>query len=156
MPSAIVAGTNSWVTEAEANTFLGDRLDADTYWIDDEPDNTRALLTAYNWLNNSGRFDFPDVAVQIMKDAQCEYALFLLQHQPDIDLRMGLISQGVVKAGVVKEEYDRKETGIPIPPFVSDMLSDYQTQTPFYIFDIERDEEQETDYNAPGNLTRNT
>lgn len=149
---AIVVGTNSWVTEVIANTYMGDRLDADGYWADGEADNVRALITAYKWLT-CGKYSFPATATQSMKDAQCEMALFLLQHQPDIDLRMGLQAQGVIAAGVVKERYKNDNTvELPIPPIVQKLLEGYSTDRPVYLVNIERNEEEGVDYDAYANL----
>ncbi len=150
---AIVVGTNSWVTEAEANTYMGDRLDADSYWVDGAANNPRAIITAYQWLTNSPKFSFPTVVVQVMKDAQMEMALFLLQHQPDIDLRTGIQAQGVSEAGVVKEKYITY-AGIPVPPVVLDLAYAYRAEFHSYLIDLERDSEQLTSYDAVGNLPR--
>lgn len=156
--AGIVVGTNSWLTESDANDYMDDRVLSGEYWTDGASDNRPALITAYNLLKNGGKYDIGAITTdQKVKDAQCEYALFLLQHEPDLDLRMGIQSQGVVVAGIVKERYDRNGmTGIPIPPIVISLLEDYRTDKRFFIFDIERDEEQTTNYNAPGNLSRDT
>ena len=153
MAATIELGTNSWVTEAEADAYMAERLGAGDYWTDGGADNIPAVITAYRWLTGSGRYSFPTTATTIMKQSQCEMALFLLQNSPDIDLRMGLQAQYVVEAGVVKEKY-RTPTGIPVPPTVDRILRAYLAETPFAIFDIERDEERTTSYNAPGNLER--
>jgi len=149
---ALTVGTNSWLTEADANTYMGNRLDADGYWVDGEDNNVRALITAYKWLN-AGKFTFPDTTTQAMKDGQCEMALFLLQHQPDLDLRMGLQVQGVIAAGVVKETY-RKDNSIelPIPPIVQKLFAGYDTDRPVYLVNIERNEEEGVAYDAYSNL----
>ncbi len=150
---AIVVGTNSWILEADANTYMGNRLDADSYWIDEEANNARALITAYNWLN-AGNWSFPDTVTQGMKDAQCEMALFLLQHQPDIDLRMGLQAQGVVVAGVVKEKYKNDNyVELPFPPIVQKLLESYETSRPIFLVNLERNEEEGVDYDAFVNLS---
>ncbi len=149
---AIVVGTNSWVTEAEANTFFGDRIHASDYWTNEAEDNVPALVTAYKWLN-AGKYTFPTTAVQPMKDAQCEYAFFLLQHQPDLDLRMGLQVQGVTAAGVVKEKYKGDNfVELPIPPIVEQLLDDYDTERAVYLINIERNENEGVVYDAFGNL----
>lgn len=149
---ALTVGTNSWLTEAAANTYMGDRLDADGYWIDAAADNVRALITAYKWLN-AGDYSFPDTATQPMKDAQCEMALFLLQHQPDLDLRMGLQVQGVTVAGVVKERYRfDNSVELPIPPIVQELLLQYSTDRPIYLVNLERNEEEGVSYDAYDNL----
>jgi len=145
---AITVGTNSWVTEAEANTYFDDRIFASDYWTDAASDNSPALVTAYKWLN-SGPYSFPATAVQNMKDAQCEMAFFLLQHQPDLDLRMGLQAQGVIGAGVVKEKYkDDNSVELPVPPIVQELLEDYQMEKPMFMVNLERNEEKGVDYDA--------
>jgi len=152
MAATIVVGTNSWVTEAEANTYFDARITADDYWTDGASDNVPALITAYKWLN-AGRWEFPTTATQDIKDAQCEMALFLLQHQPDLDLRMGLQVQGVVQAGVVKEKYrDDNYIEMPVPPVVNRLLSAYDSDRPIFLVDIERNEEEDVDYDAFSNL----
>ena len=149
---AITVGTNSWVTEAEANTYFDDRIFASDYWTDAASDNSPALVTAYKWLN-SGPYSFPATAVQNMKDAQCEMAFFLLQHQPDLDLRMGLQAQGVIAAGVVKERYKNDNyVELPVPPIVQKLLEGYSTDKPVYLVDIERNEEESVSYDAFANL----
>jgi len=151
MAAVITVGTNSWVTEAEANTYFLTRIHGDDYWTDSASDNIPALITAYNWLNV--RYDLPVVGTADIKNAQCEYALFLLQHQPDLDLRMGLQAQGVIVAGVVKERYkDDNTVELPIPPIVQKLLSGYDTDRPVYLVNIERNEEEDVDYDAHGNL----
>lgn len=156
MPATITVGTNSWITEAEANAFMLGRIKAGDYWTDGASDNIPAIITAYHWLTDCPRFSFPSTATAAMKRLQCEMALFLLQHQPDIDLRMGIQSQNVIEAGIVKEKYKMTVMGIPVPPAVYDLAFQYFNQHPFYLIDIERDEEQLTSYDAPGNLDRDT
>jgi hypothetical protein len=148
----VTPGTNSWVTMAEAEIFFLSRFGSDEYWTE-TTDKVGAILTAYKWLLNCPRFSLAASAsaATVLKDAQCEMALFLIQHQPDIDLRMGLQAQGVREAGIVKEKYDGKNR-MPIPPFVVAMLDAYRADTPMHIINIERDEEQNVSYDAPGNL----
>ncbi len=150
--ATITVGTNSWVTELVANDFMESRMGAAEYWADGESNNEAALITAYKWLN-AGDYSFPDTATQAMKDAQCEMALFLLQQQPDLDLRMGLQVQGVISAGVVKERYKfDNSVELPIPPIVQELLLQYSTDRPVYLINIERNEEEGVGYDAHGNL----
>ncbi len=147
----VTVGTNSWVTEAEADDFMASRIGSSAYWPDGGPDNVAALITAYQWLN-SGRYSFPDDATQPIKDAQCEMALFLLQHQPDLDLRMGLQAQGVITAGIVKEKYKSDNyVELPIPPVVQELLDGYDKDRPVYLVNLERNEEEGVDYDAFSN-----
>jgi len=152
MAVTITVGTNSWVTEVEANTYFEARIKAGDYWTDGASNNIPALITAYKWLN-AGKFTFPTTAAQTMKDAQCEMAMFLLQHQPDLDLRMGLQVQGVIAAGVVKERYkDDNYVEMPVPPIVQELLADYDTDKPVYMVNMERNEEEGVGYDAYSNL----
>ncbi len=148
----ITVGTNSWITEAEADAFFTTRFGADAYWLSGT-DKEGAIITAYNWLMGCPQFSLAAsaTAAQAVKDAQCEMVLFLVIHQPDIDLRVGLQAQGVREAGIVKEKYDGKNR-MPIPPAVMTLLDAYRVDTPIHLVDIERDEEQNVSYDAPGNL----
>ena len=154
MPSgtAISVGTNSWVTEAEADTYFATRFGSSEYWLSGT-DKEGAIITAYGWLMGCGKFALAAsaTAAQVLKDAQCEMALFLVQHQPDIDLRMGLQAQGGREAGIVKEKYGAK-MGFPIPPFVLALLDSYRNDSPVHMVDVERNENRTVGYDAPGNL----
>ncbi len=154
MAATITVGTNSWETVAEANTFMEGRIRAGEYWTNGDADNIPALITAYYWLTDSPKFSFPSTVTAAMKRLQSEMALFLLQHQPDIDLRMGIQAQNVIEAGIVKEKYVMAVMGIPVPPAVADLAYPYFNQHPYYIVDLERDEEQKTSYDAVTNLNR--
>jgi len=148
--AAITVGTNSWVTVAEANTYFETRIKGSDYWTNGAADNIPALITAYNWLM-SGKYSLAasTSATQSIKDAQCEMAFFLLQHQPDLDLRMGLQVQGVVAAGVVKEKYrDDGTVELPVPPIVQTLLAAYDTDRPLYMVNLERNEEEGVGYDA--------
>ncbi len=148
MAAVIAVGTNSWVTEDEADEYFEARVTADDYWTVDAADNIPALITAYKWLN-AGKWDFPTTPLQPMKDAQCEMALFLIQHQPDLDLRMGLQVQGVIAAGVVKERYKNDNSvELPFPPIVEQLLEGYDSERPAYLVNIERNENEGVDYDA--------
>lgn len=141
---SLEVGKNSWISEEDANIYLEDRLDASEYWASGV-EKDKALITAYRQLNGCGYFEFPSTSSQVMKDAQCEQALFLLIHQKDIDKRKGLQAQGVVSAGIVKEGYDRDMLmKVPIAPIVTQMLEDYSAEgKPLYASDLKRDEEED-------------
>ena len=152
MAATITVGTNSWLTEAAADTYFEARVKGSDYWTSGATDNKPALITAYNWLN-AGGYSFPTTATQAMKDAQCEMAFFLLQHQPDLDLRMGLQVQGVIAAGVVKERYrDDNTVELPVPVIVQQLLEGYSTSRPIFMVNLERNEEEGVGYDAYSNL----
>ena len=132
-----------WVTLEEAETYMASRLGAEKYWHTGVS-KTAALTTAYNYLMNAGIFEFPTEISTNMQNAQCEMALFLLQHQEDMDARLGLQAQGVTQAGVVQESYDKDMVnGLPLPPIVKRYLSVYETETSFGVEQVNRDDDIE-------------
>lgn len=131
-----------WVTLVEAETYMAARLGSSKYW-NTNTSKIAALTTAYNFLIVSS-YDFPIEVSTNMKNAQCEMALFLLQHLEDMDARMGLQAQGVVSAGVVEESYREDATGeMPIPATVKKLLSVYETDKGMQVSDIERDDNED-------------
>ena len=111
-------------------------------------DKTKVLIQAYNRLYYSTEFTLPTYAsatslqLIILVKAQCEMGYYLCLHLDDEDIRKNLQAQGVVKAGVVKEDYKSDMLmQVPIPPFVYDILKKggFVTKTQFKIVEIERD-----------------
>jgi len=139
---SITVGTNSWCTLAEANTYFTTRLGCAAYW-NTAASKEAALVTAFKQIIGSGLFDISASATeQEIKDAQCEMALFLLIHQADMDARAGLQAQGVIKAGIVQEEYDPAAAGKPmIPANVMALLSAYTSVNPLFSAEITRDDD---------------
>ena len=144
--------------------WMDDIADADDYffleriassgWDDlaDDAAKTRCLNNAYNRIYYSSKFDVPLVGdataaqLVILKKAQCEMAEYLAIHLADEDRRKGLISQGVVSAGIVKEDYNKDMAGeVPMPSFVEDLLGGFVTERVFGMVDIDRDEDESVD-----------
>jgi hypothetical protein len=146
IPAVTLAkGTNSFCTLAEAEAYLTSRFGASEHWKEGV-DKVAALITAYNYLKGSGIFNFPDAVADIttaMIQAQCEMALFLIQHLSDMDARKGLQAQGVSAAGIVKETYDlEKAAELPMPPIVFSLLADCRAdEDNLFQADLNRDEE---------------
>lgn len=142
-----LSGRNSWVTQTEAETYLQLRLGAVDVWNEgvDETEKQAALATAYRNLKNCGIFTIDESSVtQAMKDAQCEQALFLLQHGRDIDSRLGLQRQGVKQSGLAQETYELIGTGrIPICTNALALLNDSKQSSGFAIGELERDEDED-------------
>jgi len=139
----LTPGTNTWATLAEAETYFRTRLGASVYW-NATAEKPAALVSAFNTLYYSGLFTFPATATQAVKNAQCEMALFLLQHLSDMDARAGLIAQGVSEAGIVQEKYkDDAGTEIAIPPIVRTLLADCETSGGFFATDLERNDDED-------------
>lgn len=141
----IVVGTNSYVTADEATTYFATRMGASTFWDAlTDAEKTAAIITAYYQLTTCGLFSLPTTATDTIKRGQLEQALFLAAHGQDIIRRMGLQSQGVLSAGIVKETYDKNMRGqIPVSAEVLNMLKDYKLRENAYAFDLTRDDDEE-------------
>jgi hypothetical protein len=134
--SALVVGTNTYVTLAEASVFLGDSTRAADLWAGLDPDTqNRSLLTATKLLerpdwngqetdpaqilafprtgltDQDGNAVDPTMVPQEIKDAECELAFELTQN-PDLETSMGTGSNiRVAKAGPAEVEYFRPTDG---------------------------------------------
>ena len=117
-----------------------------------DPTATKAVINAYNRIFYNPKYDVPTYAAAtaaqliVLKKINGEMAYYLAQHLEDEDRRMGLRSQGVTKAGIVKDEY-KDEIKLPIPPLVEDMLEEegFVTEKAFDIIDVDRDEDESVD-----------
>ena len=114
---------------------------------------TKAVINAYNRVYYDPRYDVPTYAAAtaaqlvILKKVNGEMAYYLAQHLDDEDRRMGLRNQGVIKAGIVKEDYKDDSIELPVPPFIDALLADegFVTEKAFGMVDIARDESKSVD-----------
>lgn len=133
--------TTAW----DALVVLGDAVASDAL-------KTKAVINAYNRIYYNPKYDVPTYAAAtpaqkiILRKINGEMAYYLAQHMDDEDRRMGLRAQGVIKAGIVKEEY-KDEIELPVPPLVEDMLDEegFVIEKAFGIADIDRDEDESVD-----------
>ena len=111
---------------------------------------TKAILTAYNRLFYDPRWDLPTYVTAttaelvVLRIANAEMAYYLACHLSEEDRRKGLQAQGVIKAGIVKEDYSEAMLmALPIPPFVAAMLTPWLVSTSFIsTANLARDEEE--------------
>ena len=145
MSSALTINSNTWISLECANEFMSARFGAGEHWDDlSDTEKSAALITAFKQIKNSGLFSFPAAATPDIRDAQCEQALFIVQHQKDADQRLGLQAQGVTSAGIVKEQYKDGRADIAISPIVLRYLDCYRTQgSALHVGSINRDEEMD-------------
>src|SRR4030066_1219653 len=97
----------------------------------------KALLNAFNRLYYDPHYTLPTYAAAtalqliVLRKAECEMAYSLAQHLADEDRRKGIQAQGVIKSGVVGEDYDPGWLDkIPVPPFVDTLLAQFMTGGP--------------------------
>lgn len=139
---------------AEATAyFTSHRLETHFWDTASNTIKTKALENSYNRIFYHDDYSIPaspsPAQLVRLKMAQNEMAYYLLIHLADEDRRKGIQAQGVVKAGIVKEDYDKALLlWLPIPPFVDDLLSEFKKKKHFYKVDIDRDEEESVDENV--------
>lgn len=137
----------SSLIEAEAY-FANDRLETrewDILATDDKKNKT--LNTAYNRILYAKQFSIPaaPTAAELvkLKLAQQEMGYYLALHLSDEDRRKGLQAQGVIKAGIIKEDYYADWLDkLPFPPIVLAILEPFLADKEFYIMEIDRDEDR--------------
>ena len=139
---------------ADAKTYFTNERLITTAWdalvVLGDPTATKAVLNAYNRIYHDPRYDVPTyadaTAIQliILKIVNGEMAYYLAQHMEDEDRRMGLRTQGVIKAGIVKEDYKDNSLEAPVPPLLDAMLEDagFTTGKAFGMVDVDRDEDE--------------
>jgi hypothetical protein len=138
---------------AAKSYFTTERL-VTTSWdaLPDDATKTKAVINAYNRIFYDPKYDVPTYALAtaaelvILSKVNGEMAYYLAQHLEDEDRRMGLRGQGVIKAGIVKEEYEG-DTVLPVPPFIDAILEDagFGDDPSFGMVDIDRDENESVD-----------
>lgn len=113
---------------------------------------TKAVVNAYNRIYYDPKYDVPAYAdasaaqLVILKKVNGEMAYYLAQHLEDEDRRIGLRAQGVIKAGIVKEDY-KEDLELPVPPFIDALLEaeGFVTEKAFGMVDVDRDEDESVD-----------
>lgn len=140
---------------ADAKAYFTNERLIETAWaaLATDPLKTKAVINAYNRIFYNPKYDVPTYAAAtaaqliILKKVNGEMAYYLAQHMEDEDRRIGLRAQGVIKAGIVEEEY-KDEIELPVPPLVEDMLDEegfIAIEKAFDIIDVDRDEDESVD-----------
>lgn len=118
---AVQVGINSWITIAEADAYLTDRIDAvEWFTLADtgaagSNNKTSYIVSAFYWLYASELFVIPKSnSDQDVKDAQAEVCLFLLKYSSDYERRQALISSGVKDFTRSKWSETLNEVSVPV------------------------------------------
>ena len=92
-------GYDSFISVEDADAYFNDRLNAGEW---DGAAQTAALMTAYRSLNELDiEIDLSDAtALQAIKDAQCEQALWELKHDPDMQAASAISLAGLVSVKI--------------------------------------------------------
>lgn len=130
----LIVGTNSWVTVAEADTYLTDRLGAGNWFTtpnNDQPGITSRkvlLVSAFRWLIASPLLTLTAGSTDDnVKNAQIEAALFLLEHYTELDERRTLQATGVKEIQISRRTEIFDYTQLAIPDHILGYLTEYLT-----------------------------
>lgn len=118
---ALVVGTNSWVSVAEADAYFTNRVNSsDWFDLDEAPATPGAdsketfLISAFYWLLDDPGFGLPQVSDDpIIIRAQEEAALFLLRYSQEYEKREAMIAGGIGRFKNSKWEEDLSEIKKP-------------------------------------------
>ena len=143
---ALVVGQNSWVSVAEADTYLTNKIGTGD-WFDLSSTSTPGaeskesyLVSAFRWLISSPEFSIDPAATDDnVKNAQIEAAEFLLFNYKDRRDRMGAITSGVTDFDYSKRSETLDLAKMVIPIHIRGLLSVYGQSSAFVLLSGEYD-----------------
>lgn len=138
---ALVVGTNSYVTVAEADDYLTSRINSQG-WFDlsetgapGEQTKESLLGSSFYWLSRGTSFNLPEgeTTDQNIKQAQIEGALYLLKYSAEHEERLALQSQGV-KSFKLSKRSESFGSGTPsgYPFVIIQLLGSYSNGQAFF------------------------
>lgn len=132
----LVVGTNSWVTIAEADSYIANKINSDSWTAIDK---AKYLISAFYAIYTSPDLNIPkDSTNEKVKIAQMELAYWFLDNYTAWTKRQALQNMGVTefRADGISEVYNNKGS---LPFYILDMLKDFKTGSTIATF--ERDVE---------------
>lgn len=122
--AAVVVGTNSWVTVAEADAYFDEKYGC-AAWAGLAA-NTKAqlLISGYRWIMAQSFFTISPAATSAaVKQAQCEAAWFLYLNNTNLEKRRALYATGVRSFDV--SEFSEDLAAPEFPAYIKDILKDF-------------------------------
>ena len=137
---AIIINNNSWVTLAEANSYLLEKIGADDWATAANALKEQCLISAFRWINRLTNYSI-SVVTNNVKYAQIELAWYLYNYYDTHAKHEALNAQGVKEFRISKfHEALRGKT--ELPDTVKDLLEDYDLYSGGYLPLIEREVEE--------------
>lgn len=138
MAASIIVGTNSWVTIAESDSYLEEKLDASAWASLTDLQKTQRLISAYRWINQQADISIAaSSTADVVKYAQIETAWYMHKNWTAHDKRNALYAQGVREFDISK--YSEKLEGAKLPEYIRLMLVDFITGGGNYFPTVSRD-----------------
>lgn len=131
---AFVVGTDSWITVAEADTYLTYRMGTEE-WFNLQPQGSPGTNSKESILGTAFReiLNVPSLDISIsasgddVKNAQAEMALFLVEHYDEFNDRRAGISTGLNSFDLGKRQEDLRTFFVGVPEYILSMLDAYST-----------------------------
>ncbi len=135
---ALVVGTNSWATVAEANTYFTTSYGRSDWAGFTDTVKETLLITAFNWINQQSQFSIAaSNTTDIVKQAQYEAAWYWYKYHANTEDRRALFYQGVREFEISKF---REELEAPMfPDFIGEILEDYLSNVGGQIVTVTRE-----------------
>ena len=130
---ALVIGTDSWATVAEADTYLTNRIHADDWFalntspaVPGELAKESLLISAFRWLLYHPQLSLSAGSTDAnVLSAQIEGALYLMNHYQEMDDRSAAIATGVTSFSLSKRTEDLDKRFLSIPNDIMGLLKSY-------------------------------
>ena len=138
MAPVVVVGVNSWATVAQADLYFESRYNSDAWAALTLNQKSQLLITAFRWIRQQSAFSVPaEDTSEVVRQAQCEAAWFVLNWFEEYEKRRALTASGVksYKAMDVSETFE----AVAFPPFLGDILSDYNIEIGGTLVRVSRD-----------------
>lgn len=132
----LVVGSNSWVTIAEADSYIADKINSGL-WL--TTDKAKYLISAFYAIYTSPDLNIAKESTnEKVKIAQIELAFWFIDNYNAWMKRQAIQGMGVTQftADGIHESYNNKGS---LPLFILDMLTDFKTGSTIATF--ERDVE---------------
>lgn len=137
MAVVIIVGENSWVTAAEADSYLEEKIDASAWASLTDEQKAQRIISAYRWINQQSDLSISaSAAATVVKYAQIETAWYMHEFWTAHKKRNALYSQGVRDFTISK--YEETLEGAELPSYIKLMLKDYITDGANYFPEVTR------------------
>lgn len=135
---AITVGTNSWITQAEADSYMAQKYGADAWAGLSGAVKEQLIVSAFRFIKYSGEVSVADSASSdAVKSAQSETAWYLYKFGEEHEKRSALSSQGVKSFRLDDWSETLSKTGLP--EIVRKILDDFLVGEGGYFPVLERE-----------------
>lgn len=135
---SLIVGQNSWITINECDTYLTERIGSEA-WFDllDSGDpgtlsKSSLIVSAFNWLMGAPQLSLSaSLTDELIKNAQAEATLFLLEHYDELNNRRAAMSTGVTEFEMSRKMEKLDINKLTIPDHIIGMLNSYSVKNTF-------------------------